>query len=170
VDVADGVTTALSDFAKMPLPQLQPFAIKACLGDALESASLSGTIRVAIDCPDDLPPVLGDQRQLTIVFGNLIRNARDAMPEGGDLTIRASQRGASVEIAVADTGIGIREEDLDRILEPLFSTKARGIGLGLAITRAILDKHKAELSVKSQLGLGSTFTVRLAAQLGDLDS
>jgi signal transduction histidine kinase len=170
VDVADGVTTALSDFAKMPVPQLRPFSLAACLADALETASLPAKIHVSIDCLDDLPPVLGDQRQLTIVFGNLIRNARDAMPEGGDLTIRASQRGASVEIAVADTGIGIREEDLDRILEPLFSTKARGIGLGLAITRAILDKHKAELSVKSQLGLGSTFTVRLAAQLGDLDS
>jgi signal transduction histidine kinase len=170
VDVADGVTTALSDFAKMPVPQFQPFPLAACLADALETASLPSKIRVSIDCPDDLPPVLGDQKQLTIVFGNLIRNARDAMPDGGDLSITAMPRGASVEVAVADTGVGIREEDLDRILEPLFSTKARGIGLGLAITRAILDKHKAELSIKSQPSKGSTFTVRLGALAGELKS
>jgi signal transduction histidine kinase len=166
VDVADSVTTALSDFARLPVPQLQPFDLRACLADALESALLSDKIRVAIDCPVDVPAVLGDQRQLTIVFGNLIRNARDAMPDGGDLTITATRKGASVEVAVVDTGEGIKEEDLDRILEPLFSTKARGIGLGLAITRVILDKHKAELKVKSRLGAGSTFTVRMAAQSG----
>lgn len=166
VDVADGVTTALSDFAKLPVPQLQTFELKPCLLDALESAALTDRIRVALDCPVNLPPVLGDQRQLTIVFGNLVRNARDAMPDGGDLTITACESDSAVEVAVSDTGEGIQEEHLDRILEPLFSTKARGIGLGLAITRAILDKHKAELIVRSKPGVGSTFTVRMPAVVG----
>jgi two-component system, LuxR family, sensor kinase FixL len=68
-----------------------------------------------------------------------------------------------VAVTVADTGGGIKQEDLSRVAEPLFSTKVRGIGLGLAITRAILEKHGAELSVESEEGKGAAFTVRLAA-------
>lgn len=167
VDVADAVTTALSDFAKLPIPQFQPFLLELCLHQALEISNLPENIHVSINCPADLPALLGDQRQFTIVFSNLIRNARDAMPGGGSVSIQASRDGDLVEVAVTDTGEGIRDEDLNRILEPLYSTKARGIGLGLAITRAILDKHTARLDVRSQLGVGSTFTVRVAAALGE---
>lgn len=135
--------------------------------EALEISDLPENIQVSIDCPADLPALLGDQRQFIIVFSNLIRNARDAMPGGGSVSIQASRDGDLVEVAVADTGEGIRNEDLNRIQEPLYSTKARGIGLGLAITRAILDKHTARLDVRSQLGVGSTFTVRVAAALGE---
>jgi signal transduction histidine kinase len=163
VGVADGVITALSDFAKLPLPVLQPFSLQTCLQEALDSSFLPANILVAINCPQDLPHALGDRRQLTIVFGNLIRNAGDAMPNGGHLRITASQHRAHVEVAIADTGVGMKGEDLQRILEPFFSTKARGIGLGLAISRAILDKHGAELNVTSELGTGSTFRVRMAA-------
>ena len=67
----------------------------------------------------------------------------------------------ALEVAVADTGVGIAPADLGRIMEPLYSTKARGLGLGLAIVRAILDKNQGSLRVASELGKGSTFTVRL---------
>jgi two-component system sensor kinase FixL len=106
---------------------------------------------------------LGDAHQLRIVFGNLIRNARDAMPQGGELVIRARDVGNEVAIEVVDTGVGIRSEDLGKIMEPLYSTKARGIGLGLAITRAIVEKHGGKLDVASELGRGTTFTVTLSA-------
>jgi signal transduction histidine kinase len=167
VDVADGVTTALSDFAKLPIPQMEPFEISSCLHEAVENCSLPAAIEFRIDCPADLPPVLGDRRQMLIVFGNLIRNARDAMSGGGELTITATQADGRVEVAVQDTGDGIREEDLERIHEPLFSTKARGMGLGLAISGAILEKHGAHLSVASQPGAGSTFTVGMGTLRGD---
>src|SRR5439155_515827 len=78
--------------------------------------------------------------QVRIVFANLVRNAREAMPKGGSLTITGRQVSDGVEVAVADTGVGIPPELLSRIMEPLYSTKARGLGLGLAIARAILDK------------------------------
>jgi signal transduction histidine kinase len=107
--------------------------------------------------------VLGDQQQLMIVFGNLIRNARDAMNGGGTLRVTAGCINSQVHVAVADTGVGIKRKDLKKIQEPLYSTKARGMGLGLAISRAILEKHAAELEVTSQPGVGSTFTVRIAA-------
>jgi signal transduction histidine kinase len=160
---ADGVITALSNFAKMPVPNLRPFAVLQCMREALEINPVPETVLVALDCPDSLPAVLGDPDQLRIVFGNLIRNGREAMPEGGTLSIRGYPVEGHVEVAVADTGVGISPENLDRIMEPLYSTKARGLGLGLALARAILDKHKGSLRVQSELGRGSTFTVRLLA-------
>jgi len=119
------------------------------------------TIGVSLDCPSSLPQVQGDIKQIQIAFGNLIRNARDAMSEGGRLEITARHDDSFVDIAFADNGVGIAPENLNRIMEPLFSTKARGIGLGLAITRAILEKNNGSLHVESELGKGSTFTVRL---------
>ncbi len=165
VALADGVITALSNFAKQPIPDQRPFAVGPCLREVLEANPVSEGCEVAIDCPADLPPALGDSSQVRIVFGNLIRNAREAMPEGGRLTITARHVGPHVEVAVSDTGVGIESGHLTRILEPLYSTKARGLGLGLAIARAILEKNNGSLRVASEPGRGSTFTVALRAAL-----
>jgi signal transduction histidine kinase len=102
-----------------------------------------------------------DSRQMQIVFGNLIRNACEAMPEGGRLTVRGALADGAVEVSVGDTGVGIPNEDLLRVMEPLYSTKARGLGMGLALARAILEKNQGSLRVVSTLGQGTTFTVRL---------
>jgi signal transduction histidine kinase len=165
VTLADGVITALSSFAKMPVPNLQPFPVGQCIQEALETNPVPDNIQVTIDCPASLPPVLADIDQLRIVFANLIRNAREAMPKGGSLSIKAMPVEGAVEVAVTDTGVGISPEDIHRILEPLYSTKARGLGLGLAIARAILDKNKASMRLSSEIGRGSSFTVRLTALL-----
>jgi signal transduction histidine kinase len=164
VGVADGVITALSNFAKMPVPNLVPFSVARCVQDALEINPVNDSIRVEMDFPPTLPNALGDEAQLRIVFSNLIRNARDAMAQGGCLTIRGTASEAGVEVSVEDTGIGIDPGNLGRIMEPLYSTKARGLGLGLALSRAILDKNKGSLRATSTLGSGSTFTVRLTAE------
>jgi signal transduction histidine kinase len=166
VALADNVITALSNFAKLPMPNLRPFRAEECVREALELANLPENIRTSVACPADLAPVLGDVDQLRIVFSNLVRNARDAMPKGGELTITGSRSRDHVDIAVSDTGVGISQENLHRIMEPLYSTKARGLGLGLSITRAILDKNKGSLQVVSEPGNGSTFTVRLAVDTG----
>jgi signal transduction histidine kinase len=120
-------------------------------------------VETLLELPAGFLPVQADPNHLRIVFSNLIRNARDAMPDGGVLTIRCSQTGSTIEISVADTGVGIKQEDLDRIMEPLYTTKARGIGLGLAIARAILDKHNGRLMVTSERGRGTMFMVTLPA-------
>ncbi len=163
--VADGVITALSNFARMPLPDLRPFPVEPCLREVLELNPLPDNIQVTLDCPVSLPPVLADRDQLRIVFGNLVRNGREAMPQGGRLSFHGRQVDDGVEIDVADTGVGIPPENLARITEPLFSTKARGLGLGLAIVRAILEKNKGSLRVTSGVGRGTTCTIRLAAAL-----
>ena len=162
ISLADRVITALSDFARLPMPEMNPVSVRDCIQEVLELNPLPDEITVALDCMDNVPTVLGDARQLQIVFSNLVRNARDAMlPKGGSLVISAQTDGDSVAVTVADSGAGIARENLERILEPLYSTKARGIGLGLAITRSILDKHGGRLNVESELGVGSRFTVRL---------
>lgn len=165
IGVANGVITTLSNFAKMPVPSQHPFSLETCVQEALEVNPVGDNIQVNLDFPASLPRALGDVDQLRIVFANLIRNARDAMPDGGTLTIHGRLLGNEVETAVTDTGLGITPENLNRIMEPLYSTKARGLGLGLALSRAILDKNKGSLQAKSQLETGSTFTVRLAADL-----
>jgi signal transduction histidine kinase len=161
VSLADGVITALSDFAKMPVPSQLPFAVGQCIQEALETNPVPTGVDVTIDCPPTVPPALADIAQVRIVFANLIRNAREAMPNGGGLTIRVSTFEEFVDVAFVDTGVGISSENLHRITEPLFSTKVRGLGLGLAIARAILEKNGGSMTIASQSGKGSTFTVRL---------
>jgi signal transduction histidine kinase len=163
VDLADGVITALSRFAKLPAPDLRPCPAEQVVREALEVNPVGAAVRVATEFPPDLPPALVDRDQVRIVFGNLIRNARDAMPQGGALTVTGRAAGDAVEVDVTDTGAGIAPELLGRIMEPLYSTKARGLGLGLSIARAILDKSGGSLRVSSTPGQGSTFTVRLKA-------
>src|SRR5207249_3456425 len=131
----------------------------------LEMTALPENVQVEIQCPSSLPPALADVDQVRIVFSNLVRNAREAMPQGGRLSITGCQLDDSVEVSFTDTGVGIPPEQLHQIMEPLYSTKARGLGLGLAIARSILDKNKGSLRLASELGRGSTFTVRLAAVL-----
>jgi signal transduction histidine kinase len=163
VNLADGVITALTSFARMPTPEILPVSVERCLREALELNDLGAAIRLELACPTTIPPVLADQDQLRIVFGNLIRNASDAMPEGGRLSIEARPIGEEVAVEIADTGVGITPDVLARIMEPLYTTKARGLGLGLAIVRAILDKLQGNLGVVSDPGRGSRFTVRLKA-------
>jgi signal transduction histidine kinase len=163
VNAADGVITALSNFARLPLPNLRPFPLEACVREVLDLNPMPDSVAVTVDCPADLPRVLGDADQLRIVIGNLVRNAREAMPQGGRLSVLARRVGDEVEVEVSDTGTGISADNLVRITEPLFSTKARGLGLGLAIVRAVLAKNKGSLWIASEVGRGTACTVRLTA-------
>ncbi|APW60501.1 protoglobin domain-containing protein [Paludisphaera borealis] len=160
---ANEVITALTNFARCPEPEVTPFSAEACVREALDDTAVPGGIEVAFDFLDDLPLALGDRSQIRIVLGNLIRNAVDAMPSSGRLTLTGRRLGEDLELEVTDSGVGIATADLIRIMEPLFSTKARGMGLGLALSRMILDRNHGSLRVTSKLGAGSTFTVRLIA-------
>jgi signal transduction histidine kinase len=167
VEIANGVVTSLSNFARVPMPNLQPFVVESFIRDALDMNPPGDGIDVIVDCPSGLPEALGDRDQLRIAMGNLIRNARDAMPDGGRLTIAGRASDGCVDLSVCDSGMGIPPEVLARVTEPLYSTKARGLGLGLAISRAIVEKNQGRLRVASEPGRGSVFTIRLTAAVAD---
>lgn len=162
VTVIDNVVTALSDVAKLPDAELESTDVAAILRQTVNSVGLPDRIEVDISLGEDIPQVLADENQIVIAFANLIRNARDAMSNGGRLSISATVESDCVLFHIADTGSGIEEANLKKILEPLFTTKARGMGLGLSITQAILEKNKGSLSIQTQLGEGSCFTVNLS--------
>jgi two-component system, NtrC family, sensor kinase len=160
VQVADRVITTLSNYAKMPVPDLHPTDVPRVAEEAATENAPPANVRVVHGWPAELPPALADPDQLRIVLSNLIRNALDAMPSGGTLTL-SGRTGDNVEVAVTDTGVGMSAEQLSRISEPLFTTKAKGLGLGLALSRTILERNRGSLHVTSQVGVGTTFTVRL---------
>lgn len=171
VEISDAVITALSRFAKLPVPNLRPLDLRAFVKHTLEVNPLPDDVELEMKCPEDSTLVAGDRDQLSIVLGNLIRNACDAMPDGGRLTITgqpvSSERRSDdstanrIALSVTDTGCGIAPDDLQRIMEPLFSTKTRGLGLGLALARAIMERHDGELTVASRPGHGTSFTMVL---------
>jgi signal transduction histidine kinase len=112
-----------------------------------------------------LPLVLISSDQLKQVILNLVRNAEDAMPKGGELTIRTAQRGQFVELSIADTGYGIPTEHLKHIFDPFFTTKrrGRGVGLGLSVSYGIVNMAGGRIDVESEVGKGSTLRVSLPA-------
>jgi len=106
-----------------------------------------------------------DEKLLSQALLNIVINSQQAMPEGGELTIATALDAEFAVISVRDTGVGIAEADCERILRPFFSTKARGTGLGLSITQRIVQEHGGTLSFESEMGKGTTFSIRLP--LGD---
>jgi signal transduction histidine kinase len=107
------------------------------------------------------PVVRVDVEALARAFVNIVRNAFDAMPDGGTLFVSSKQIGVNVEISFADTGVGMSEDVLDRIWTPFFTTKAKGMGLGLSICRRIVEAHNGKVCVRSVEGKGTTFAVLL---------
>jgi signal transduction histidine kinase len=161
VELADGVITALSNFARMPVPDARPFSVDACVREVLSQTPLPETIEVVMVGLERLPAVAADVNQIQIVFRNLVRNACEAMAGEGRLAVTGRTDGDMVEVAFSDSGPGISPEHLPRIMEPFFTTKARGLGLGLALSRSIIDKNQGQLCVTSEPGRGSSFIVRL---------
>ncbi len=157
------------NFARPQAPVLVDVDFVRLLDEALEVVQPRANqqeVEVERRIEPSLPTVRGDLRQLGEVLVNLFVNALEAMPDGGRLTIAVATepdptRADRVRIDVSDTGPGIAQEDLDRLFEPFYTTKAAGSGLGLAITGGIVERHGGSLHVESRLGRGTTFSVRL---------
>lgn len=133
----------------------------------MEDHAQTKGIRIAADCPEELPKVMADQGQLEQVLLNLLDNAIKYTQDGGDVSISAKLSGERIQICVSDTGIGIPSKDLPRIFERFYrvdegrSREQGGTGLGLSIVKHIVQLHGGEITVTSEAGKGSTFTVVL---------
>ena len=132
-------------------------AALSVLGDSLKRRS----IEVTVALPKELPAIRGSQGDLTQLFLNLCANARDAMPDGGELWITATNGSGAVEVAVEDTGTGISPKMLERVSEPFFTTKAEGNGLGLSICRSILWDVGGEMNIETSPGEGTRAVLTL---------
>jgi len=174
---SEKIISGLLDFARSKPPTLCRVNINDVVQEALFHASIpdlpaapnavqAGNIEVVSRLDETLPTILADPDQLGRVFENIIINAIQSMPEGGKLVVKTEvTRPDWMAVCFADTGVGIPKENLKKLFEPLFTTKAKGIGLGLALAKILIEGHGGTIEVKSTEGRGSTFTVRLPSGL-----
>lgn len=136
--------------------------INSVLHDTIRNITVPDTIEIVYNLNKKLPLIQADPNKLDQIFRNIIVNAIQAMPDKGKLTIKTESQDQNwILVSITDTGTGISEENLSNIFEPLFTTKAKGIGLGLAYIKILIEEHKGAITVQSQIGHGSTFTIRL---------
>jgi len=154
----------LKSFSRMNNAELEPADINAGLESTIVIAwnelKYKATVKKEYG---DIPPLICNLGQLNQVFMNLLVNAAQAIETRGEITVRTGRENGSVFVSVSDTGCGIAEENLARIFDPFFTTKevGKGTGLGLSIAYDIVKKHKGDISVQSEAGKGTTFTVRI---------
>jgi signal transduction histidine kinase len=164
VDRLNGVVESFLTYARPIDPRRQDLLLDVFLKDLLRlhAAALPPAVRVETAFDPDLPPVSADPALLTQAVTNAIRNAAEAMPEGGTLSIRTSGVASALRnwaaIEVEDTGPGIPRQDLDQIFQPFFTTKTKGTGLGLAISLRILEAHGGDIVVENVQPRGCRFT------------
>jgi len=162
----------LLSYARTPPPALEETDLNALLEQIVDFAANHMDLHhvsLARDFAPELPRVRVDPDQMRQVAINLILNAGAAMESGGTITVStAVGEGGFVDISVRDEGAGIAPENLEKIFEPFFTTKARGTGLGLAITKRIVEQHLGRIMVESEVGKGTTVTVRLPVEREEL--
>ncbi len=171
VDLVQGevrrLNTIMEQFLSLarPLPlKLEPLQAEELLTELaalVEADARSSGVRVALAIPSGLAPIVADRDHLKQVLLNLILNGLQAMPEGGTLRLEAAATRDTLTLTVADTGPGIPPEALPRLFDPYFTTKAKGLGLGLAIARRIVEEHGGRIEVESRPTRGSRFRVAL---------
>jgi two-component system NtrC family sensor kinase len=167
-----GIVRGLLDFSRPRKPQVRPSDVNTLLRDCfglIENQALFHNIRIVRSLQEPLPPVAVDPFQMQQVFMNLLINAAEAMDGVGEMNVvtRANPLEQTVEVEFTDTGHGIAPDDLGKIFDPFFSTKAigHGTGLGLAISLGIVKEHQGTISVRSEIEKGATFIVTLPGTL-----
>ena len=161
VKKANKIISDLLDFGRIRASDRHPTQVADIVASVLGQTLPSNEISVDIQLPESLPKVYVDGRQMEQVLTNLVTNACDAMPDGGVLTINAASTDQNIVLTITDTGRGIADEDMERVFEPLFTTKPRGIGLGLAITKMLVEANRGTIDVASEKNAGTTFTLTL---------
>jgi signal transduction histidine kinase len=167
------IVKSLLEFARQTEPKMEPTDVNRAITDGLfflVNQALFHNIRITKQLDSFLPFVRGNASQLKQVFMNIIVNAAEAMHGNGTLTITTFRApdGKTVSVEFADTGEGIPAENFTRIFDPFFTTKevGKGTGLGLATSYGIIEDHGGKISVRSQVGEGTTFTIELPVHQG----
>lgn len=182
IDNSLRIITDLLDFARTRTPQKKAVATRELTDESLSRCAIPENIDLQTEIPDNLPLIRVDPLQMKLVLTNFITNAMQAMPDGGALRLAARRvlsldskseihskfDGDFVEISVTDTGEGITPENMNKIFQPLFTTKAKGIGLGLVVCKNLVDANGGQIGVESEPGKGTTFMVVLPIERGEI--
>jgi signal transduction histidine kinase len=171
IEYCTGIIRGLLDFAHQSEPLLRPVTISRAIDKAMSLVGHQAKVKMIEVVREESPSlslVVADFNQLVQVIINLVINAIQAMKEGCKLTIRTTQDGDWVRVSVNDTGCGIPPENMEKLFTPFFTTRdeVKGVGLGLAISYGIVERHGGRIEVQSEVGKGSTFTVMLPAYKG----
>lgn len=158
------IVKGLLEFARQNPPQKVFTDINDLIertAQLLDNQASFQNIHIVRDLDPSLPPVKLDKNKIQQVFWNLMLNAFEAMPKGGQLTVlgRLSNDRRYVEVRFVDTGVGIPKENIHKLFDPFFTTKSSGTGLGLAVTYGIIEQHDGKIEVKSEIGQGTVFTL-----------
>jgi signal transduction histidine kinase len=161
VNYMNKIISDLQDYSKPLKPNIVEANIIDLINDTISSIVVPENVKINIRVPEDFPKVPMDTSMIKRVFVNLVINAIQAMLDGGQLTIESSITDDTVKVNVQDTGVGIPKENLDKLFQPLFTTKSKGQGFGLAVCRRLVEAHGGTISAESEVGKGSTFTIKL---------
>jgi two-component system sensor histidine kinase AtoS len=160
----DKIVSDLQDYARPvgaePVEANLPDLVKA----TVSNVKIPGNVEVTVDIQNGSSNVRLDPVLFRRILTNLILNAVQSMPKGGRLTIAGSTGDGSLTVAVRDTGVGIAPENLAKIFNPFFTTKAQGQGLGLAVCKRLVEAQGGTINVKSAIGDGSTFTITMPSK------
>jgi signal transduction histidine kinase len=154
-----------SEFARMPQPQRKPTQINEVVRSVLRvfQAQLreKSQVNVRTELESELPEISADPELLHRALSNLITNALDALPQGGEIIVQTKSFGNRIELSVSDTGSGLTQEECGRLFTPYYTTKQHGTGLGLAIVQSVVSDHGGKISVESTKEKGTTFRIEL---------
>jgi C4-dicarboxylate-specific signal transduction histidine kinase len=165
IAASERIVSDLLDSVRTKPPQPETVGVQELLEQTLRKLSIPPSVAVQLDIPATLSALRVDAQQIHQVLRNLISNGVEAMPQGGTLQIRAKADEAAKKIIVSvrDSGLGMTAQQLDRLFQPLFTTKPRGIGLGLVVVKNLTQANGGTIEVESEAGKGTLFTVTLPA-------
>ena len=157
----DKIIADLQNYTKPLKPNKEKVNIEKVIEEALLIVPIPNNLQVSISIEESFPQFTADFAMLKRALMNLIQNAVQAMPKGGSLNINAKCKGKHAYISVEDTGEGIPEEVKSKLFTPLFTTKSKGQGFGLAVVKRLVEAQGGKISFESKQGKGTTFTIQL---------
>jgi len=160
---SERIVADLLDAVRTKPPQFETVEVAELIGQALRKCAAPPAVTISLDLPETLSPINVDPRQIQQVLCNLMTNGLEAMPEGGTLGIRATEdrQAQTLRISIKDSGAGIAPEHRDKLFQPLFTTKTRRVGLGLAAVKNLIQVNRGSVDMQSEPGKGSSFSVTL---------
>lgn len=170
VMISSKIINDLLDFSRERKSNLKPNDLNSIIATTLNRLRFPEDIVLDQKLDPSIPPLFLDDVQIQQILVNLIMNSIQATENGGKLYISTVLNGETVDLVIKDTGCGIPKENLDKIFEPLFTTKPKGIGLGMSIVKMLVEKHGGMMDIQSRINIGTTITIKLPVKIKPMEN